>query len=599
METQNGNQKSEIVFRETFTASDLEYWGQFGISESVLDRFHVRSVVSFQTSTDSGRMMKDQSSDAFPIFAYEINKNCHKIYEPLAEKRFRFRWIGSKPENHLFGLQQLPFSGDLLFLAAGEKDCLTLAAQGFSAFTLNSETATLPKEMAESLKARFKNILVAYDLDETGIRSSQKLADTHGFAQLRLPAEMRELEMGKDVSDFFKATLTGEVHEVCSNGRFQELISEATSIPLLEITMSPELATVLHTTERLKEVKSKPIEHEEPILTQLKNPILFRNTINFIQGKSGVHKSRLAEMVCSQFLMRDRNSQSLIGMETEDRTENRIVYIDTERNHFDQFPAAIQRIQAHASYPIEAQPHLFEYYSLLEITRAKRFPVLKEILEHLRKRRNEHLIIILDVLTDCVQNFNDPQDSLQLIDLLNVMINKYDATFLCVIHENPGSEKARGHLGTEIHNKATTVIQIRSEGEDNELFKLRFLKCRASKRLKEQFLVFSEETHRLEFADAEQVRGAVDAKKKVATASEVAAFVGTMDEFPTKAKEFWNLVMDEFGISDRTARERIKEILDNRMPIPLAGGASTTLKAIKEGRDTIYSLDQPEEQCPF
>ncbi|MBL0018114.1 MAG: toprim domain-containing protein [Bacteroidetes bacterium] len=168
-------------------------------------------------------MMKDQSSEALPIFAYEINKNCHKIYQPLAEKRFRFRWIGSKPENHLFGLEQLPFSGDLLFLAAGEKDCLTLAAQGFSAFTLNSETATLPKEMAVSLKARFKNILVAYDLDETGIRSSQKLADTHGFAQLRLSAEMTELGVGKDVSDFFKATLTSEVGASLQQGQIPKV----------------------------------------------------------------------------------------------------------------------------------------------------------------------------------------------------------------------------------------------------------------------------------------------------------------------------------------------------------------------------------------
>ncbi|MBL0018115.1 MAG: hypothetical protein IPP17_17180, partial [Bacteroidetes bacterium] len=248
-------------------------------------------------------------------------------------------------------------------------------------------------------------------------------------------------------------------------------------------------------------------------------------------------------------------------METEDRTENRIVYIDTERNHSDQFPAAIQRIQVHASYPIEAQPHLFEYYSLLEISREKRFPVLKEILELLRNQRKEHLIIVLDVLTDCVQNFNDPKDSLQLIDLLNVMINKYDATFLCVIHENPGGEKARGHLGTEIFNKATTVIQIGSESEDNELLKLRFLKCRASKRLKEQFLVFSEETHRLEFADNDQIRGAVDARKKTATASEVAEFLGTLGQFPINATKLAELIVDQFSIGDRNARDKIKEIL--------------------------------------
>ncbi len=603
MAAQNGNQKQEIVFRDHFTASELHYWGQFGVSQEFLDIFRVRSVASYTMVTSNGKLLKDASSEAFPIFAYEIHKSCHKLYQPLAEKKHRFLWLGNKPDNHLFGLLQLPFTGDLLFIAAGEKDCMTLVAQGYLAITLNSETATMPKEMAESLKARFKRVVVAYDLDETGLKNSQKLANAHGFAQLKLPKEMSDQGIGKDVSDFFKASFAEVAMDICSKSQFEGLISEATVRPLNDAAISPELAKLVtmvnDTSERLKLAKSKPIAHPKPILTQLGNPILFRNTINVIQGKSGVHKSRLAEMIGSQFLLKNRNTQSLIGMETDLEANVCLGYVDTERNLTDQFPAAIQRILAHAAYPIEEDPEMLAYFSLLEVPREQRFPVLKVILERLRQGRQEHLLIILDVLTDCVQNFNDPKDSLQLIDLLNVMINKYNVTFICVIHENPGGEKARGHLGTEIFNKATTVIQIGTEGDDLQLLKLRFLKCRASKRLKDQFLIFSEETHRLEFADAEQVRGVADARKKAATASEVAAFVGTMDEFPIKATELGNLIAAQFGMSSRTASERIKEILDNRIPIPLADGASTALTATKEGRDILYSLEQTQGKCPF
>ena len=54
----------------------------------------------------------------------------------------------------------MPEKDDLVFVTGGEKDVMTLAAKGFNAITLNSETATLPKSIVDELKLRFKTILV-------------------------------------------------------------------------------------------------------------------------------------------------------------------------------------------------------------------------------------------------------------------------------------------------------------------------------------------------------------------------------------------------------------------------------------------------------
>jgi hypothetical protein len=133
-------------------------------------------------------------------------------------------------------------------------------------------------------------------------------------------------------------------------------------------------------------------------------------------------------------------------------------------------------------------PYGFDYISLLEFGREERFDMLNIVFRaRIRKKFPMHIFIVLDVITDCVFNFNDTKDSMKLIDMMNQTINRYDVTFLCLIHENPGSaDKARGHLGTEILNKASTVIQIGFEKDaqnhNTDLLKVAYFKCRSSKK---------------------------------------------------------------------------------------------------------------------
>jgi DNA primase len=55
----------------------------------------------------------------------------------------------------------------LIFITGGEKDVMTLAAMGFNAISLNSETASLDKNIADELN-RFDKIIILYDNDQTG-----------------------------------------------------------------------------------------------------------------------------------------------------------------------------------------------------------------------------------------------------------------------------------------------------------------------------------------------------------------------------------------------------------------------------------------------
>ena len=48
-------------------------------------------------------------------------------------------------------------------------------------------------------------------------------------------------------------------------------------------------------------------------------------------------------------------------------------------------------------------------------------------------------------------------------------LRRYNIHIVVVLHENPGSDKARGHIGTELMNKAETVIALQVDKYDENV----------------------------------------------------------------------------------------------------------------------------------
>src|SRR4051812_9727874 len=74
-----------------------------------------------------------------------------------------------------------------------------------------------------------------------------------------------------------------------------------------------KLKRLLESQQKIKENKGKPISFSQPIVWQKDNPVFFPKTINVIQGKAGVHKSRLAETVCAAMLKTPESNRDLLN----------------------------------------------------------------------------------------------------------------------------------------------------------------------------------------------------------------------------------------------------------------------------------------------
>ncbi len=308
-----------------------------------------------------------------------------------------------------------------------------------------------------------------------------------------------------------------------------------------------------------------------------------------------MHKSRLAETICAALLKTPESNRDLLGFKRSLLSRYAVCYVDTERNLSDQLPYSLQQIQTKAGFTIQDHPYGFDYISLLEFAREERFEMLNMYIDHIRKKFPMHLFIVLDVITDCVFNFNDTKDSMKLIDMMNQTINRYDVTFLALIHENPGStDKARGHLGTEILNKASTVIQIGFEKDaqnhNTDLLKVAYLKCRSSKKHEPFYVQYSDTEKGLVIADSTTTQTILDKKNHKAALSETLDLLAQILVSEMSRKDLIELLTDELDCSKRTIISRLKQITDTAIVIE-QNEVNHTLCTRAQNKEIVYYLN--------
>lgn len=184
-----------------FTEAEARFWDQYRITAQIRERYHVASLEMFSGVSQSGRPYTLRSTPSEPMFAY-LRPCGIKGYRPYSASRFFA--AGTKPEYYCFGLEQLPATGDVLFITGGEKDVMTLAARGYPAICFGSETVYIPQNVIAELTPRFRRLILLYDCDQTGRKSSlmrQKELAHLGVERIVLPLAGTKQE--KDISDFF------------------------------------------------------------------------------------------------------------------------------------------------------------------------------------------------------------------------------------------------------------------------------------------------------------------------------------------------------------------------------------------------------------
>lgn len=141
-----------------------------------------------------------------------------------------------------------------------------------------------------------------------------------------------------------------------------------------------------------------------------------------------------------------------------------ILYIDTEqgRPHCQQ---VLRRILRLAGLPEERDPA-----NLVMLTLRKFPPDMRlAIVDHAIGTIPHLGLVIIDGIRDLLYDINSPKEATDIISRFMQWTDDRQIHIHTILHQNKNDENARGHIGTELNNKAETVMQVEVDKEDRSI----------------------------------------------------------------------------------------------------------------------------------
>lgn len=449
------NRKYNVI-RKNFSKQELIWWAQYGITEKLLLSFHTVSLSRFDSENREGKPFYFLSSEKEPLFGY-VGKQHIKVYRPLSE--IRFVQAGNIPEHYCFGLEQLPAKGDLLFITGGEKDVMALAAHGFHAVCFNSETSIIPTGIIHKLSYRFKHIVLLFDVDKTGLESSEKQASnlaSYGVCRLLLPLPGTKEE--KDVADYFRIGHTAEDLKRLFLNYLDTLYSETMSaLKSCEVDFNnpPPIAQIVVSV------------NDVPLGTQ--------GNLLCITGGEGTGKSNYVASIISGAIRQQGADIDTLGITVgENLHQKAVLFYDTEQSEV-QLYKNINNLLRRCKR--SAMPDYLHAYCLTGMSRKERLQAIVQSMDRYHYQCGGIHLVVIDGIADLIKGANDEAESIAVVEELYRLAGIYRTCIVPVLHFIPNGLKLRGHLGSELQRKAAAILSIEKD-DSPEVSVVKALKVR-------------------------------------------------------------------------------------------------------------------------
>ena len=141
-----------------------------------------------------------------------------------------------------------------------------------------------------------------------------------------------------------------------------------------------------------------------------------------------------------------------------------ILYVDTEQSPF-HCKRVLERIIKLADLPLDKQPENLEFLALRKFSPDVRIKIIEQAIYN-----TENLgVVIIDGIRDLAFDINSPSEATDVITKLMLWTDECYIHIHTVLHLNKGDDNTRGHLGTELNNKAEAILQVTKNEVDNDV----------------------------------------------------------------------------------------------------------------------------------
>ena len=520
---------------QSFGAEELDYWSQYGIDIKTLQRFHVKALTRYESISNQGKPFTLVSTLEEPIFAYCMGKFV-KVYRP--KSKLRFLYGGEKVDDYVFGFQQLPSKGDIIFITGGEKDVLSLTAHGFNAICFNSESAQIPENIIEGLQLRFRHIIILYDSDETGIREAKRQTEAltqYKVLSLTLPLQGNKSE--KDVSDYFALGNGSEDLKALLSDMFTQMYAQT-----MMILQSCEIDY------------DNPPDASKSVITVNGVPLGTQDNLFCITGGEGTGKSNYIAAILAGTLGTERlDAEQTLGLEVTPNPKGlAVLHYDTEQSEA-QLHKNLGKTLRRAS--LTSVPDFYHSLYLASLSRKDRLKLIRESMDLFHHKHGGIHLVVIDGIADLIRSANDETESIAIVDELYRLAGIYNTCIICVLHFVPNGIKLRGHIGSELQRKAAGILSIEKD-ENPEFSVVKALKVRDGSPLDVPMTLFGWD----KALDMHVYRGEKSKEDKDKRKSnELHAVVRGAFRSATRLsyQQLCEILMRELDIKDRTAKKYI------------------------------------------
>lgn len=201
--------------------------------------------------------------------------------------------------------------------------------------------------------------------------------------------------------------------------------------------------------------------HEAAILGTLGN-------FSMIIGKAKSRKSFFLNIAVSAVLSEDKLMNQFKGCLPEGK--RKVLYFDTEQSKY-HVQKALQRICRQIDVE---EPERLKVFGLRSEPPSERLQLIEYAIAN-----TENLgFVVIDGIKDLITSINDEAEATMIASKLLKWTEERNVHIVTVLHQNKGDNNARGHIGSELVNKAETVLSVSKHEKDKEVSTVEAEQCR-------------------------------------------------------------------------------------------------------------------------
>lgn len=222
------------------------------------------------------------------------------------------------------------------------------------------------------------------------------------------------------------------------------------------IILSPEeLATYM--AESTISVTST-YEHS-PVVLMVDDTVI--GTLGNFSASIGKAKSKKTFNVSAIVASALSGSTVLHYRSTFPENKRKILYIDTEQGRY-HCQLVLKRILRLADLPEYKNPDNLIMLALRKFSPKLRLAIVEQAIGTIPDLG----LVIIDGIRDFLYDINSSSESTDIISKFMQWTDDRQIHIHTVLHQNKNDEHARGHIGTELNNKAETIMQVEVDKED-------------------------------------------------------------------------------------------------------------------------------------